>query len=80
MELRDLINDFVHSRGYFSDTAIDNYVDARDLQSVRYHFGAGSNFLEQAKAETLESEWRRLMELVEWHFQRADSILRKYDC
>ena len=78
MEPKKLIDDFVHSRGYFCDTAIDNYVDNRDLQSLRHHFQAGSDFLEQAKAETLQSEWRRLLGLVKWHFAKTDSILRKY--
>ena len=80
MDQRQLTDDFIHLRGCFSDRAVENYVDGQDLESARYHFAAGSGFLEQAKSETLESEWHRLMSLVEWHFEKTNAILRRYDC
>jgi hypothetical protein len=77
---RELIDDFIHGRGTFSDVAIQNYVDPEDLKSAKYHLAAGNANLALAKTEESPNDWKRLMKTVEWHFARVDQILKRYEC
>ena len=80
MSNEELINDFIHGRGSFSEAAIDNYVHPDDLRAARFHHSAGSKFLELAKNEESKSESERLMQKANCHFHELDLVLRQYDC
>ena len=74
----ELIEDFVYKRGVFSDEMMENYIDRRDLSSLRYHQGAAKEILQLAENETCEEEQRRLVKVVKWHSGRVESILKRY--
>jgi hypothetical protein len=77
---QQLMDDFIHQRGAFSETAIENYVHPDDLRSVRFHHSAGCESLELAKKEESKIEWERLMQKVRYHSHQTGLLLRKYNC
>jgi hypothetical protein len=74
----EVMDDFIHKRGPFSQEMMENYVDPHDLSSLRYHQGAAKEILHLAEKEGYEREKRRLVNVVKWHNARVDSILDKY--
>ena len=80
MTNEELIHDFIHQRGTFSQDAIENYVDPYDLRSARYHHDAGCRFQRLAKSEASRIELERLNQKANQHFHELKLILQKYDC
>ena len=77
---RELVDDFIHSKGCFSEESIENYVDPQELRAARYHQSAGCRFLELAKEEETRTESERLKQKAKQHFHQVELILRKYNC
>jgi hypothetical protein len=72
------IDQFVNQTGAFQDPANLEFVDKKDLQSMKFYLDAAQEIFDQAKEASSQSEYRRLMAVTHAHLARVSQLLARY--